>query len=86
MKTNDIYLGDGLYASFDGFQFRLWTERTNGTHEVFLDGRTLAAFESFVSVVREGPPPKLDQVDAPDPRIEETDAEAVGQSPMGPPL
>lgn len=54
MKTNDIYLGDGLYASFDGFQFRLWTQRLGGVHEVFLDDSTLAAFELFVKVVREG--------------------------------
>lgn len=41
------YLGDGLYADFDGFQFRLYTERENGIHEVYLDGPTLAAFLAF---------------------------------------
>lgn len=44
----DTYLGDGLYASFDGYQIRLYTERADGTHEVFLDSSTLVAFERFV--------------------------------------
>jgi hypothetical protein len=46
------YLGDGLYASFDGYQIRLYTERGDGTHEVFLDDRTLAQFERFVADLR----------------------------------
>lgn len=45
----DTYLGDGLYASFDGYQIRIYTERGNGTHEVFLDDRVLEAFERFVA-------------------------------------
>lgn len=48
----DTYLGDGLYASFDGFQIRLYTERGNGVHEVFLDDNTLEAFERFVAELR----------------------------------
>jgi hypothetical protein len=44
----DTYLGDGLYASFDGFQVRLYTVRVDGTHEVFLDGPTLARFQAFI--------------------------------------
>lgn len=52
MRTEDTYLGDGLYASYDGFQIRLYTERADGTHEVFLDGHTLAQFEAFVAKLR----------------------------------
>jgi hypothetical protein len=44
----DTYLGDGLYASFDGYQIRLYTERVGGTNEVFLDGPTLARFQAFI--------------------------------------
>lgn len=51
MKQN-TYLGDGLYASFDGYQIRLYTERSEGTHEVFLDDSTLASFEAFIRTVR----------------------------------
>lgn len=47
------YLGDGLYAAFDGYQIRLWTQREDGVHEVFLNGAALDAFEAFVSSIRE---------------------------------
>ena len=49
---NPAYLGDGLYASWDGYQIRLYTERGDGTHEVFLDDATLAQFEVFVASLR----------------------------------
>lgn len=42
------YLGDGLHVSFDGFQFRLYTDRMDGTHEVYLDPGTLNSFQSFI--------------------------------------
>ncbi len=49
----DAYLGDGLYASFDGYQIRLYTTRGVGDiHEVFLDESALAQFELFVSELR----------------------------------
>jgi hypothetical protein len=43
----DEYLGDGLYASFDGWMFRLWTERENGVHEVFLEPSVVARFNAY---------------------------------------
>lgn len=46
--SEETYLGDGLYASFDGFQFRLRAPREDGDHVVFLDPRTLLAFTEFV--------------------------------------
>ncbi len=49
----DTYLGDGLYASSDGFQIRLYTTREDGVHEVFLDGATLARFEAFLGHLRD---------------------------------
>lgn len=52
MTKDKTYLGDGLYASYDGYQIRLYTERANGTHEVYLDGHTLAALERFVADLR----------------------------------
>ena len=53
----DTYLGDGLYASWDGYQIRLytqrlWSDQTARTHEVFLDGSVLAKFEQFVAELR----------------------------------
>jgi hypothetical protein len=43
------YLGDGLYASYDGYQIRLYADRgEGGEHEVFLDADTLEAFLIYV--------------------------------------
>ena len=47
------YLGDGLYAEFDGYQFRLYTDRGHVRHEVFLEDAVLAAFLAFIKKVRE---------------------------------
>ena len=44
---NKIYLGDGAYCEFDGFQFRLWTERVTGIHEVFLEPDAYVRFRNF---------------------------------------
>lgn len=34
---NEIYLGDGLYASFDGFSIKLRAPRDRGDHEVYIE-------------------------------------------------
>jgi len=42
------YLGDGLYASFDGFGYKLRARRENGDHWVYLEiPQVLAAFDRF---------------------------------------
>jgi hypothetical protein len=49
MVIDDSYLGDGLYASFDGWQIELYA--SNGiekTNSVLLDSDTLAAFLKYV--------------------------------------
>jgi hypothetical protein len=48
MSERETYLGDGLYASFDGWQIRLRTSREGGDHEVYLDATVLRAFLTFV--------------------------------------
>jgi hypothetical protein len=48
MKQSDVYLGDGLYASFDGFQFVLRAPREGGDHWVALEPQVLQAFLAFV--------------------------------------
>lgn len=45
---NEVYLGDGLYASFDGYMFILRAPRENGDHWVGLEPPILAEFERFV--------------------------------------
>jgi hypothetical protein len=47
----ETYLGDGLYASFDGQQVRLRAPRENGDHEVFLEALTLQAFLQFLDAL-----------------------------------
>lgn len=49
MNIQKDYLGDGLYAEYDGYQIRLWTDRGNGNiHEVFLDPDVLADCFGFI--------------------------------------
>jgi phosphosulfolactate phosphohydrolase-like enzyme len=50
--TRTEYLGDGLYASFDGFQ--LWLETTNGveiTNRIALEPSVMAALSVYVDKV-----------------------------------
>lgn len=51
MSEREVYLGDGLYASHDGFQVRLRAPRDGGDHEVFLDAATLQAFMQFLDTL-----------------------------------
>jgi hypothetical protein len=53
MKDEGRYLGDGLYASDEGFQFRLWA--SNGretTNEVYLEDGALQGFFRFIEDTR----------------------------------
>jgi hypothetical protein len=52
MSEREEYLGDGLYASFDGYQIRLRAPREGRDHEVFLDASTLAAFREFLDTLK----------------------------------
>lgn len=45
------YLGDGLYASFDGWQFCLRAPRENGDHVVYLDPNLPDAFKRYCKAV-----------------------------------
>jgi hypothetical protein len=54
MDEDDVYLGDGLYASFDGYQIELYA--SNGickTNQVYLDPHVLAAFLRYVESLKE---------------------------------
>jgi hypothetical protein len=42
------HLGDGLYVSFDGWQFCLRAPRENGDHVVYLEPYVLKQFNEFV--------------------------------------
>lgn len=48
-----VYLGDGLYAEFDGWQVRLWADRgPDGLHEVFLEPEVLVSFLRYVDQLK----------------------------------
>ena len=44
----ETYLCDGLYISFDGFQFRLRAPRENGDHFVYLEPRAIKLFLEYI--------------------------------------
>ncbi len=49
----ETYLGDGLYASFDGYQIKLRApDLVEGDRIVYLDERTLEAFERYVECLK----------------------------------
>jgi len=54
MKTVDVtYLGDSVYANFDGYQIELFTFNGLGvTNQIYLDPETLKSFLSYVKEVR----------------------------------
>jgi hypothetical protein len=50
--AKEVYLGDGLYASFDGYQIKLRAPRDSiGDHEVYLDRYTLNAFIEYAQTM-----------------------------------
>jgi hypothetical protein len=52
IKMNEEYLGDGLYASYDGFMITLRAPRTGGDHWVGLEPEILAAFLQWAESVK----------------------------------
>jgi hypothetical protein len=50
IPAKETYLGDGLYASFDGWQFKLRAPREDGDHVVYLDPDVYRSFERFAAV------------------------------------
>jgi hypothetical protein len=41
------YLGDGVYASFDGYQIWLRTESMSGINDIAIDDQTWAALVAY---------------------------------------
>jgi hypothetical protein len=53
--TKETYLGDGLYASYDGDQIKLRAPREGGDHEVYLDIDVMLKLMEFIGQVLHGP-------------------------------
>jgi hypothetical protein len=52
MPNNEIYRGDSLYASFDGYQFCLRAPREHGDHAVYLEPFVLRAFDEYRQAIK----------------------------------
>jgi hypothetical protein len=50
-RTKEIHLGDGLYASFDGFAITLRVPRDDGDHFVVLEPSTFETLKKFAEQV-----------------------------------
>lgn len=46
--AKETHLGDGLYASFNGYQFILRATRADGVHWVSLEPQVLQQFDLYV--------------------------------------
>jgi hypothetical protein len=53
-EGEETYLGDGLYASFDGFTIWLRAPHEGGDHVVALEPQVYAALEEFVKQLSHG--------------------------------
>ena len=54
MDRDDVYLGDGRYASFDGYQIELYaSDEICKTNQVYLDSHVLAAFLRYVESLKD---------------------------------
>lgn len=51
MRANEHYLGDGLYASFDGYMIMLRAPREDGDHYVCLKPEVVAEFTRWLRAV-----------------------------------
>jgi hypothetical protein len=47
------YIGDGVYASFDGYHIWVKTEREGMTHEIALEPEVYAALDKYKADITE---------------------------------
>ena len=45
--SNEAYLGDGVYAEFDGFGITLYTDRLEGRHWIYFEPDVMKALDEF---------------------------------------
>jgi len=53
--ATETYLGDGLYASFDGYMIILRAPRAEGDHWIALEPKVYANLVTFVKELEERP-------------------------------
>ena len=47
-NDNEVYIGDGVFASFDGYQVKLRAPRLFEDHEVYINSDNLARLYLFL--------------------------------------
>lgn len=47
-----VYIGDGVYAEYDGFGVWLTTQRENGAHRIYLEPQMLDSLAEFMAMHR----------------------------------
>lgn len=47
------YIGDGVYASYDGYQIKLETDRIDHVAEIYLEPQVWFNLEAYVKKIRE---------------------------------
>jgi hypothetical protein len=47
--ADEVYIGDGLYVHFNGYEFVLRAPRMEGDHWVALEPSVLTAFQNYVA-------------------------------------
>ncbi len=57
MEVPDCYLGDGVYASFDGYQIWLDLRGQDTTTRIALEPAVFAALEQFVKSIKRAEEP-----------------------------
>jgi hypothetical protein len=50
-RNTETYLGDGVYASFDGWSVKLRTPREEGDHVIFFEPREMRALTQYLDAV-----------------------------------
>jgi hypothetical protein len=50
--AGEVYLGDGLYVSFDGWMIKLRAPRDGGDHWVGLEPRVMEEFLRYIDSIR----------------------------------
>lgn len=50
------YIGDGVYAEFDGYHIWLWADRDGQRHRIALEPAVLAALNRYAERLRVVPP------------------------------
>lgn len=55
-EEKEVYVGDGVYASFEKGMIKLRTQRSNGEHYIYLEPEVYMALAEFANSIWGGHP------------------------------